>query len=455
MAKQPNAALAALLRAVGWSESRLAREVNRVGTEARTRLRYAQPSVSHWLAGSVPREQVRPLIREAFARGLGRPVTYADMGFPAPTGEPNACADILEELVDLGRRDMDPSRRTTLQASLYSLTIAIPGMDDLAGRAEFVQSGKVRRIGISDVEVVTTMTAQFSDMDHKFGGRHARPAAAAFLVDTVAPYLRAQGPEEVRKEMFSAASSLCYFTGYMAADDELHGLAQKYWLKSLELAGVAGDRAAYSATLRTMSRQALMLDHGEQAMRLADAAADDSRRLESRMRAFIAGGQAAAAAQIGDRRAALAHFQEADTALGKAGPAERLYGAYSPTGHMHVLSYVKYYAKDVAGAIDSLKKMDRLRPQVRRRDRVVDNSHLAERLYEAGHLEEACATWGAVLDDYPLARSGGSDKAMSTMLSRIGPHLGNRTARALAERARTVVPPSLWPRQDRKPRAVR
>lgn len=196
---------------------------------------------------------------------------------------------------------MDPCRRSVLGAGLFSVALSFPGWPDVIGRAEAVQSGRVARIGMNEVDMVIAMTECVSELDDQFGGRHARPMAASFMVNTVASYLRADAPEEVRQAMLSAASDLLYLTGYMAVDEGLHGLAQRYYVKALELAGAAEDHLTYCTTLRGMSVQAVDLRHGAKAMELADVAAAASPKAGPRMRAFLSGQQAHAAAQTGDR----------------------------------------------------------------------------------------------------------------------------------------------------------
>lgn len=317
--KKPNSGLERLFRETGWTLRQCAQAINRVGTERGTPRQYRAPSVHQWLSGGVPREDARPLILEALARRLRRPVTYAEAGFPVPeSGSEAAPPGAVDAIIDLGRLDMDPSRRSVLGVALFSVALTVPQWPDVVGRMEAAQSGTRSRIGMSDVRTVSAMTEQLSSMDDQFGGRTARPLAAAFLVNTVAPFLRTDGPEDVRRAMMSAASDLCYLTGYMAVDEGLHGLAQRYYVKALELAGASEDHLTYCTTLRGMSVQAVDLGQGPVAMRLADAAAASSPQAGPRMRAFLVGQQAHAAAQIGDRRSALMYLQEAEVAMDKA-----------------------------------------------------------------------------------------------------------------------------------------
>ncbi|GHF29228.1 Tat pathway signal protein [Streptomyces mashuensis] len=435
----PNEGLERLYREAKWTLRQFAREVNRIGTERGTPLRYREPSVHQWLHGYMPREDVRPLILEALSRRLGRPVTHAEAGFPQPRGE-QATPGTVEGLVDLGRQDMDPSRRSVLGYSLFSVALTVPGWPDVVGRMEAVQTGKTQRIGMAEVDMVIAMTERVSELDDQFGGRHARPMAAAFLVNTVAPYLRADAPDAVRKAMMSAASDLCYLTGWMAVDEGLHGLAQQYYVKALELAGASEDHLTYCTTLRGMSVQAVDLGHGPQAMRLADAAAAAAPQAGPRMRAFLAGQQAHASAQVGERSNALLFLKEAETAMEKAESREKAFGSYDPSSLHYHISHVCHELGDLPTAVDAMRESDKLCHAVYRRSRVKERATLAEFQMELGHLEAACATWNEALDEYPLVQSNKVDQRFRTMLGMIRPHRNNRTARALYERARYVVP---------------
>lgn len=442
---EPNADLERLYRETGWTLRQFAQNVNRVGTERGTPLNYREPSVHQWLKGHMPKEAVRPLILEVLSRRLRRPVTLAQAGFPTPEDRSITQSGTVEGLIDIGRNDMDPSRRSVLGAGLFSVALAVPNWPDVVGRIEAAQKGLARRVGMSEVDMVIAMTERVSDLDDRFGGRHARPMAAAFLVNTVAPYLRADAPEHVRKAMMAAASDLCYLIGYMAVDEGMHGLAQQYYLKALELAGAAEDHLTYCTTLRGMSVQAVDLGHGQEAMRLADAAASASPNAGPRMRAFLAGQQAHAAARTGEHKRALMHLREAEVAMDKAESRGRIFGSYDPAALHYHTSQVRYEMGDTAGSIEAMQQADTLRHEVYRRTRVHRRAMLAERQLSLGHLEAACATWNLALDDYPLVQSGRADQRMRNMFTMIRPHLGNPTARALHERARLVTPQSLLP----------
>ncbi|MGH3933743.1 MAG: hypothetical protein ACRDS1_01955 [Pseudonocardiaceae bacterium] len=97
-----------------------ARAVNRVRAEAGLQLSYDDSAVCHWLAGTLPRDRVRPVVCEALSRRLGRPVTPASAGLGAEQYED--AADTVAGLIDLGSADTDPSttcRPSTTSSAAY------------------------------------------------------------------------------------------------------------------------------------------------------------------------------------------------------------------------------------------------------------------------------------------------------------------------------------------------
>ncbi|MEV7217711.1 tetratricopeptide repeat protein [Kitasatospora cineracea] len=438
--RQPNPSLTALLTEAQLTQGAFARAVNGVSTENGRPTTYSQPSVSQWLAGTEPEPRTQVAILEVLTRRLGRPVTHAEAGFRSPADRPTAPTGTVEGLIELGRQDMDPSRRGVLGASLFAVALTVPGWQDVLARAESVQRGQTVRIGMPEVQSVIAMTDRLSSIDDEFGGRAARPMAASYLVNTAGPYLRADAPDAVRKAMMSAASDLCYLTGYMAVDEGLHGLAQRYYVKALELAGIAEDHLTYCTTLRGMSVQAVDLGHGKRAMQLADAAAAAAPVAGPRMRAFLAGQQAHSAAVLGETHTALRHLAEAERAMDVAESESRAFGSYDPSSLNYHVSQVRYAIKDVSGSVAAMLESDRLRYSVYQRGRVRHRATLAERQLQLGHLEEACRTWHLALDDYPKVQSGRTDDRMRIMMGLLSAYPRNEHARELYERARTLVP---------------
>ncbi|MFD4224195.1 tol-pal system YbgF family protein [Streptomyces griseus] len=441
-ARQPNEALERLFRESGWTMRQCAQAVNRIGTEHGTPLKYQQPSVHQWLSGHLPKESVRPLILEAFTRRLLRPVTHTDAGFPVPASrkESNSGPATVEGLIDLGRQDMDPSRRSVLGAGLFSVALTVPDWQDVVGRLEEVKKNPRTRIGQSEVNAVRSMTERLSDLDDDFGGRYARPMAAAFLVNTVGPYLNAEASSETRDSMLSAAAFLCYLTGWMAVDEGAHGRAQQYYVKALQLSGAGRDHHTYCHVLRGMSVQAANLGHGTPAARLANAAAESAPESTPRMRAFISGQQAHAYALANEKTNALNSLREAERAVNQAESQPGTFGGFSSATLAYSTAEVRYALGDVKGSVESLRDHFLLRDSTdSKRSEIKFSALLAQRQLEIGHLEAACATWGFVLDEYPNIHSGRIDEHVKKIAPLLRPYRSNSTAREVYERSREVA----------------
>ncbi|MEU6958337.1 hypothetical protein [Streptomyces chrestomyceticus] len=436
-----NTSLALLLRQAAWTEQQFADAVNRAGAEAGLTLRYEQSAVAHWLSGTMPRPQVRPVVLEALARRLGRPVTHAEAGFPTrPGGAAPARNAAVEELLDLSRDDMDPSRRGVLQAGLYSAALAVPLFSDLAGRAEAVaRPGRAGRVGAAQVETVRAVTDRVADILDEFGGGHARPMAAAFLVNSVGPWLTAPASEQVHDDLLAAASDLTYLTGWMAMYERAHGLGQRYYVKALHLAGEAKDHLTYCRTLRGMSLQASSLGYGAKALELADSAAAAAPSAGPRLVAFLRGQQAHAASMTGDRHTAITRLREAETALSKADSRRESIGGYDASAYLFHVSHVLYEFKDLPGSIKALNSSLKAQPRQERQGRVHSHALLAQRQFELGHLDAACATWHRFLDDYTEISSARGDAHFATLRTRVRPHHRAKAVRALSERVRHVA----------------
>ncbi|MFI9329907.1 tetratricopeptide repeat protein [Kitasatospora sp. NPDC052868] len=434
-----NSALAGLLYESGWQHGQFARAINAAGTRVGLALKCDASSVSHWLIdGTSPRVRTQELILQVLSARLKRPVTSMEAGFGGPRLDAGG-GNPVTGLMDLARADMDPSRRAVLGAGLYSAVLAIPGWQDVIGRIDMIQTDPNLRIGRGEVESVIAMTDLISGIDDRQGGRYARPMAASYLVNAIGPFLRAEAPDDVRRAMLSAAADHCYLTGYMAMDERLDGLANQYYVKALELARLAGDELTYCTTLRGMSVMHGDLGDGATAMRLAEGASAASPQAGPRMRAFLAGQEAHAAALVGDRPLALLRIQQAETAMEKAESQAKAIGSYDPSALHYHLSQVHYELGDLKGAIESMQESHRIREPVYRRTRVRYGAMLAERKFTAGRVEEACADWHLVLDEYPLVQSGRADDRFRRMQAMIKPYLGSPHVRELDDRARSMA----------------
>ncbi|MFE7456744.1 transcriptional regulator [Streptomyces sp. NPDC057554] len=347
----------------------------------------------------------------------------------------------MEGLIDLGRQDMDPSRRSVLGAGLFSVALTVPGWQNVVGRMEAFRENPKMRIGSAEVQAVSAMTERLSELDDDFGGRYARPMAADFLVNTVSPYLTADSPTETRKSMFSAAAFLCYLTGWMAVDEGAHRRAQQYYVRALGLADASGDHNTYCRVLRGMSVQAADLGHGAPAVRLANAAAEAAPESTPGMRAFMAGQQAHACALAGEKTNALTALREAERAVNQAESQVGTFDGFSSATLAYSTAEVRYALGDAKGSVEPLSDHFRLRDSTdSKRSEIKFNAMLTQRQLEIGHLEAACATWGLVLDAYPSIHSGRIDELVGRIAPLLRPYRSNSTAREIYGRSLEVTP---------------
>ncbi|MYV38396.1 regulator, partial [Streptomyces sp. SID1328] len=93
-----------------------------------------------------------------------------------------------------------------------------------------------------------------------------------YLEHECEPMLRGSYSEQTGRRLFGAAADLTRLAGWTSYDIAAHGLAQRYFVQALRLAQAAGDRAYGSYVLVTMSRQAVYLGHGREAVQLARVA---------------------------------------------------------------------------------------------------------------------------------------------------------------------------------------
>ncbi|MEU6330444.1 hypothetical protein ABZ851_24670 [Streptomyces sp. NPDC047049] len=428
------------MREGGIGNAQLARAVNRAAAERGVTLHYDKTAVSHWLKGSVPKKEARGAVAEALSRLLKRPVAWDEAGLGDSTG-PGEPLGVVDGVMDLGRADMDPSRRAVLGAGLYSAVLVVPSFEDVAvaGRTEATSAGVTVRIGRGEVQTVRKMTEKVADILDDLGGGHARPMAAAFLVNTVGPYLKAGGTQEAQKAMRSAAADLVYLTGWMAMFEREHRIGQKYYVKALKLAGAAEDHLTYCRTLRGMALQASHLGHGAKALELADAAAETAPVAGPRLTAFLRGQQAHGAAMVKDRRQAFSRLREAEVALSRADGCNDHIGGYDGAAYAFHVAHVLWELGDRPASVKALRRSNRCRPATERQGRVHGNGLLARRLLAMRHVEESCEVWGRFLDDYTGVSSSRGDEHFAALRDGLRPYRRLPAVRELSERAREVA----------------
>jgi len=439
--RHPNHFLRRLLAETGWTGDRLARAVNQVGTECGLSLNYQRWSVSQWLAGTQPRPPAPALLVEALSRGLGRTVSLAEAGLDDRTVSPLLSPTDRQEgpegrLVSLARYGGDPELALPCDLSVWTAVLGDRRRAPGAGSGtEPTPLRAGERLSPPRVEASGAMVQVFSAADHVHGGGQARTALAVYLAETTAPMLRAPGPPWLRRRVLLTAAQLTYLCGFMHFDDDLQGLAQRYYLTSLELAEAADDPVGQSLALRGLSVQAHALHRPGRARDLARAAVErSSGQAAPTLRASLLGQLAVAEAAGGNHSAAADALHRAEQALAAAPDECSAVGAYHLASLDHQRGVTAVHAEDWPTAVAALRGSLRRRPPTEPRSRALVQARLARLQYRLGHAEAAMATWEEFLDSSGRVLSRRVERETEELVRVVRRHRGRPLADRLLQR---------------------
>ncbi|WP_028805174.1 hypothetical protein [Streptomyces sp. 142MFCol3.1] len=345
--RTPNRQLAALIAEAGFSNAGLARRVDQLGLEHGLDLRYDKTSVTRWLRGQQPRGTTPALIAEVFTRRLGRRLTAQDLGLDAcaPVYAGLEFAATPEEAVDIvsGLWRKDSGSHAELRKIAFTPAgLVVPSRDWLIGRADDrvgrgetgpgrvpgqgrpavprqrsqTERGPGQKVTGGDIAALRSVGELFRALDNAYGGGHARQALVRYLEHEAEPMLRGTYGEQTGRRLFAAAADLTRLAGWTSYDIAAHGLAQRYFVQALRLSQAAGDRAYGSYVLVTMSRQAVYLGHGREAVQLARVAQQGvGSAAPSVVQALLHAAEARGHGVLGEVRACTAALVRAERAL--------------------------------------------------------------------------------------------------------------------------------------------
>ncbi|GAA3805015.1 regulator [Streptomyces phyllanthi] len=369
--RTPNRQLAALIAEAGFSNAGLARRVDQLGLEHGLDLRYDKTSVTRWLRGQQPRGTTPALIAEVFTRRLGRRLTAQDLGL-------DACAPVYaglefaagpDEAIDIvsGLWRKDSGSHAELRKIAFTPAgLVVPSRDWLIGRADdsvgrgetgvrripaqgrpaalkppgapspleqaappprrnHTERNAGQRVTPGDIAALRSVGELFRALDHAYGGGHARQALVRYLEHEAEPMLRGTYGEQTGRRLFAAAADLTRLAGWTSYDIAAHGLAQRYFVQALRLAQAAGDRLYGAYVLVTMSRQAVYLGHGREAVQLARVAQQGvGSSAPSVVQAMLHAVEARGQGVLGEVRACTAALVRAERALESARPEDEV-----------------------------------------------------------------------------------------------------------------------------------
>ncbi|KIF74145.1 regulator [Streptomyces sp. 150FB] len=485
----PNRQLAALIAEAGFSNAGLARRVDQLGLEHGLDLRYDKTSVTRWLRGQQPRGTTPALIAEVFTRRLGRRLAAQDLGLDAcaPVYAGLEFAATPEEAVDIvsGLWRKDSGSHAELRKIAFTPAgLVVPSRDWLIGRADervgHTEPGPApgnaprvpsqgspqgssgssgspgspgrtpgvprqrteraagQRVTIGDVEALRSVGDLFRTLDQTYGGGHARQALVRYLEHEAEPMLRGMYGEAVGRKLFGAAADLTRLAGWTSYDIAAHGLAQRYFVQALRLSQAASDRAYGSYVLITMSRQAVYLGHGREAVQLARVAQQGvGSSAAPVVQALLHAVEARGHAVLGEVRACTASLVRAERALEAArsgddvphwGRAFDEAQLASDFGHCH--RDLQQYRPAAQHAERSLQ----LRSPVLARSRLFARVVLAAARLGLGELDQACLLGAEAAQQASEMRSARAVEYVRDFERRLEPYKDAAAVRAYRER---------------------
>ncbi|GHF32331.1 hypothetical protein GCM10010218_11670 [Streptomyces mashuensis] len=428
--RMPNRQLAALIAEAGFSNAGLARRVDQLGLEHGLDLRYDKTSVTRWLRGQQPRGTTPALIAEVFTRRLGRRLSAQDLGLDAcaPVYAGLEFASSPEEAVDIvsGLWRKDSGSHTELRKIAFTPAgLVVPSRDWLIGRADervargpnpapSTEGARVpaqtrgapaqrqrpaerapgSRVTTGDIAALRSVGELFRTIDHAYGGGHARQALVRYLEHETEPMLRGTYGETTGRRLFAAAADLTRLAGWTSYDIAAHGLAQRYYVQALRLAQAAGDRAYGAYVLVTMSRQAVYLGHGREAVQLARVAQQGvGSGAAPVVQALLHAVEARGHAVLGEVRACSASLARAERALESARPGDDVpyWVRYFDEAELaDELAHCHRDLQQYRAAAQHAERSLQLRAAAYARSRLFCRVVLASARLGLGELEQAC-----------------------------------------------------------------
>jgi tetratricopeptide (TPR) repeat protein len=312
-------------------------------------------------------------------------------------------------------------------------------VESAAGRAARAERAVGGRVGSGDIAALSAVGDLFRTLDNAYGGGHARQALVRYLESEVEPMLRGSYGEKTGRALFGAVAELTRLAGWTSYDVGAHGLAQRYFVQALRLAQAAGDRVYGAYVLVTMSRQAVYLGHGREAVQLARVAQQGvGSGVPPVVQALLSAAEARGLGLLGETRACTAALVRAERALEAARPGDE-----SPSwakffdeaqladefGHCH--RDLEQYRAAVRHAERSL----RLRGAAYARSRVFCRTVLASARLALGEVEQACALAGEALRGAVEMRSARALEYVHDFSRRLQPYRDSPAVRTFHERA--------------------
>ncbi len=342
--------------------------------------------------------------------------------------------DTVTSVMLLGGSDVDRRQFLSASAAVGLAALELPDAEAILRRAN--RTGPVA-VGRGEVAAVRTMTATLGDAASELGGGHARHLAVRYLTVDVKRWLDGRYTEATGRELFAATSELVHLIGWMARDEGLQGLSQRYHVHSYRLAAEAGENELAATALRGLAEQALDLGYIPTAVRLAEACERRGRKLSNpKALAYYRNTYARAAAADGDHATATRLLTESQAAIEQAPtrPGQSWASHYSHGRWAHDSAMIHARLGDLDASDEYLRLALDIHGLDRKRTRALVLADLGHVQLKRGDTETALATWKEFLDCADGVRSVRIDDGLGNVAARLSGLPGTAAAAELRER---------------------
>ncbi|GAA4922572.1 regulator [Streptomyces coeruleoprunus] len=317
-----------------------------------------------------------------------------------------------------------------------------PGGVSLPRQRGGTERGPGQRVTGGDIAALRSVGELFRTLDHAYGGGHARQALVRYLEHEAEPMLRGTYGEATGRRLFAAAADLTRLAGWTSYDIAAHGLAQRYFVQALRLSQAAGDRAYGSYVLVTMSRQAVYLGHGREAVQLARVAQQGiGSSAPPVVQALLHAVEARGHAVLGEVRAGTASLVRAERALETARPGDDVpyWARFFDEGQLadefgHCHRDLQQYRAAAQHAERSLQ----LHSPAYARSRLFCRVVLATARLGLGELDQACALGAEAAQQASEMRSARAVEYVRDFERRLEPYRDAAAVRTYRDRVAAI-----------------
>lgn len=225
-------------------------------------------------------------------------------GYPSSSGTPHEAGTLdrtLHAIALLSGEDLN--RRDFLLGTAFSATaFAEPALFAMTAPAlaDAARTAGGKRIGMTDVAILTDTIAHLRGMDFRYGSGRIRERAVQLLHREATALLRGSYSAPTGRAVLTAVAQAARLAASMATDVGRHALAQRYYIHALDLALSAGNRLFAATMLSDMSRLTIQNATGQRSARQAVAlaragtavAGNSTATLTAQLRAMEARGHA-------------------------------------------------------------------------------------------------------------------------------------------------------------------